>query len=200
MREDSIFIVNVEQYVLRSRRKRLPKTGLICLFFMYVSFVEMKKRPIKFTANAVSGFDRPHNAISTNQWYNLVGNRYEICTRQLFFSIERETIFTIWSRNQKQFSVISLYLEMRQISMKIDLFSYTLSTYVGYIIFITLGDMHWYMHNYHMHQSPRSFYGQYHFDDNVKRFFSSCQLCPSMLRGSVCWTTRTCTQPDFVVS
>ena len=44
MRDDSIFIVNVEQYVLRSRRKRLPKTGLNCLFFMYVSFVEMKKK------------------------------------------------------------------------------------------------------------------------------------------------------------
>ena len=58
-----------------------------------------------------------------------------------FFYRKRDNIHNL-VRNQNQFSVISLYLEMRQISMKIDLFSYTLSTYVGYIIFITLGDMH----------------------------------------------------------
>ena len=50
MSEDSIFIVNVEQYLLCSRRKRLPKTCLYCLFFMYISFEDEKKK--KFTANA----------------------------------------------------------------------------------------------------------------------------------------------------
>ena len=44
MSEDSISIMNVEQYLLRSRRKRLPKTRLCCLFFMYISFGDEKKR------------------------------------------------------------------------------------------------------------------------------------------------------------
>ena len=41
--KDFIFIVIVEQYLLRSRRKWLPKTCLHSLFFMYVSFGEEKK-------------------------------------------------------------------------------------------------------------------------------------------------------------
>ena len=44
MNEDSIFMVNVDQYLLRSRWKRLPKTCLYCLFF----HVQVHK----FTANA----------------------------------------------------------------------------------------------------------------------------------------------------
>ena len=44
MNEDSIFMVNVEQYLLRSRLKGLPKTGLNCLFFMYMSFEDEKKK------------------------------------------------------------------------------------------------------------------------------------------------------------
>ena len=42
MREDSIFIMNVE--LLRSRQKILPKTHLSCLFFMYVRFGEENKK------------------------------------------------------------------------------------------------------------------------------------------------------------
>ena len=54
MNEDSIFMVNVEQYLLRSRLKRLPKTGLYCLFFMYMSFEYEKKKP-KLTTNVAVG-------------------------------------------------------------------------------------------------------------------------------------------------
>ena len=55
MNEDSIFMVNVEQYLLRYRLKRLPKTGLYCLFFMYMSFEDEKKKP-KFTTDAAFRF------------------------------------------------------------------------------------------------------------------------------------------------
>ena len=41
--EDSISIMNVEQYWLRSRRKRPPKARLYCLFFMYIRFERRKK-------------------------------------------------------------------------------------------------------------------------------------------------------------
>ena len=46
MSEDSIFIVKVEQYLLRSKRKSLKKTRLYSLLFMYmyVSVGEEKKR------------------------------------------------------------------------------------------------------------------------------------------------------------
>ena len=45
MSEDSIFIVNVDHLLLRSRRKILPKTcNLYCLFYVYVSFGEEKKQ------------------------------------------------------------------------------------------------------------------------------------------------------------
>ena len=47
---DSIYIIN-EQYVLSSRRKRLPRTCLYCYFFMYISFGYAKKKQ-KFTAKA----------------------------------------------------------------------------------------------------------------------------------------------------
>ena len=43
MNENSIFIMNVEHLLLRSRRKILLKTSLYCLFFVYVSFGEDKK-------------------------------------------------------------------------------------------------------------------------------------------------------------
>ena len=51
MSEDSIFMVNVEHKSLRSRRKILTKTRLCCLFFVYVSFGEEKKKD-ENTANA----------------------------------------------------------------------------------------------------------------------------------------------------
>ena len=44
MSDDSIFIVKVEQYLLRSKRKSLKKTRLYCLLFMYVSVEDEKKR------------------------------------------------------------------------------------------------------------------------------------------------------------
>ena len=37
MSEVSIIIMNVEEHLLRSRRKRLPKTHLYCLNFMCIS-------------------------------------------------------------------------------------------------------------------------------------------------------------------
>ena len=43
MNEDSILMVNVEQYLLHSRWKRLSKTCLYCLFFMYIGFEDEKK-------------------------------------------------------------------------------------------------------------------------------------------------------------
>ena len=46
MSGDSIFMVNVEKYFLRSRWKRLPKTCLHCLFFMYTSVEDEKKAKI----------------------------------------------------------------------------------------------------------------------------------------------------------
>ena len=55
MSEDSISIMNVEQYLLRFRRKRLRKTRLCCLFFMYISFGDEKKET-KFTANAALNY------------------------------------------------------------------------------------------------------------------------------------------------
>ena len=58
MSENSIFMVNVEQYLLRSRWKRLPKTKY-CLFFMHMSFEG--KKP-KFTASAALIFMLSHNA------------------------------------------------------------------------------------------------------------------------------------------
>ena len=41
MSEDSISIMKVEQYLLRSKT---PETRLCCLFFMYISFGDEKKR------------------------------------------------------------------------------------------------------------------------------------------------------------
>ena len=57
MNEDSISMVNAEQYLLRCRLKRLPKTGLYYLpvFFMYMSFEDEKKKP-NFTTNAAFRF------------------------------------------------------------------------------------------------------------------------------------------------
>ena len=37
MSEDSVFIANIEHYIVCSRRKRLPKTYSYCIFHMYVS-------------------------------------------------------------------------------------------------------------------------------------------------------------------
>ena len=42
MREDKMFMVNVDQYLLRYRWIRLLKTCLYCLLFMYMSFEEEK--------------------------------------------------------------------------------------------------------------------------------------------------------------
>ena len=46
MSEDSIFMVNVEQYLMRSRykKKRLSKTCLYFLVSVYLSFGDEKKR------------------------------------------------------------------------------------------------------------------------------------------------------------
>ena len=41
--ENSIFIMNVEQYLLRFSRKRLPETRLDCFFFMHIRFGDEKK-------------------------------------------------------------------------------------------------------------------------------------------------------------
>ena len=49
MSEDSIFMLNVEQYLLHSRWNRLPKTCLYCLIFKYICFGDEKK----FTVNSV---------------------------------------------------------------------------------------------------------------------------------------------------
>ena len=167
------------------------------LLIFYVRKFGREKKKTKFTANAASGFDRPQNAIPTQYWLE-IDMKYARAT--FFFYRKRDNVHNLARKPKPVFGYLSLSWNASNFH-KNYLFSFTLSTYVGYIIFITLGDMHWYMHNYHMHQSPRSFYGQYNFEDNVVNFFfSSCQLCPSTLRGSVCWTTRTSTQPNFVVS
>ena len=47
--EDSIFMVNVEQYLLHSRWKKLPKTNLYCFNFHVHKFWRWEKKK-KFTA------------------------------------------------------------------------------------------------------------------------------------------------------
>ena len=42
--EVSIFIMNVEQYLLRSRRKRVPQTRLYCLFSCTEGLKRRKKK------------------------------------------------------------------------------------------------------------------------------------------------------------
>ena len=51
--EDSIFIVNVEQYLLRSRQKRPSRTCFYCLFFLYISFGEEEKKMIFIVNSAL---------------------------------------------------------------------------------------------------------------------------------------------------
>ena len=46
MSEKLIYIVDVEQFLLSSRRKRPYKTHLYCLFSMQVSFGEKEKKEI----------------------------------------------------------------------------------------------------------------------------------------------------------
>ena len=56
MSKDAIFIMNVEQYSLCSRRKGLLKTRLYCLFNIYITVVEENKveiyRKLKITVKA----------------------------------------------------------------------------------------------------------------------------------------------------
>ena len=68
-------MVNFEQYLLRSRSKRLPKT---CLFFMYVSFGLRKK----FTAN--TGLSYKYSILcKVKRLYQYNNHLYDMKAKQL---------------------------------------------------------------------------------------------------------------------
>ena len=61
--EDSIFMVNIDKYLLRSRWKILPKTCLYCLF-LCTWVLKLRNKIPKFTANAASRLDLAYCTIS----------------------------------------------------------------------------------------------------------------------------------------